>query len=351
MAARDPGLRVLAVELLPEVISASGHFTRLLAERFPGGGPEVIHADARRYVRSADARFDVIVSDNFHPARSGSAALYTVEHFTAVRGRLAPGGLFCQWLPLHQMDRDTLRSIAASFVAVYPRAWLMLATNSLETPVLGLVSNRDGEPLDLKRARARLAGARVPGGPGAFGIADELALFGGFVAGPKALAAFSQDAPRNTDDRPLVAYRAPAATYAPESAPADRLFRLLAELRVEPGELFGEARTDGGLVATAARLTRYWQARDRFLHAGRGVEPVADAHAMLERVREPLLDVLRLSADFRPAYDPLLRLAAALANQDVAASASLLEALREASPARPEAAELLAELRQGGLRQ
>jgi spermidine synthase len=349
MAARDPGLRVLAVELLPEVISASGHFTRLLAERFPGAGPEVIHADARRYVRSADARFDVIVSDNFHPARSGSAALYTVEHFAAVRGRLAPGGLFCQWLPLHQMDRDTLRSIVASFVAVYPRAWLMLATNSLETPVLGLVSNRDGEPLDLARARARMAGVRLPGGPGAFGIADEFALLGGFIGGPTALARFSQGAPRNTDDRPLVAYRAPSATYAPENAPVDRLLGLLSELRIEPGELLGEAGTEGGSVATATRLRRYWQARDRFLHAGRGIEPTADARAMLERVREPLLDVVRLSADFRPAYDPLLRLAAGLANQDVAAAVALLQELRESSPARPEAAALLAQLQRGAL--
>ena len=52
----------------------------------------------------ASERYDVIVSDNFHPARSGSAALYTVEHFAAVRERLRRGGVFCQWLPLHQLD-------------------------------------------------------------------------------------------------------------------------------------------------------------------------------------------------------------------------------------------------------
>ena len=35
--------------------------------------------------------------------------------------------------------------------------------------------------------------------------------------------------------------------------------------------------------------------------------------AMLAQVREPLLSVLRISPDFRPAYDPLLSMAAALA--------------------------------------
>src|SRR5262249_45092031 len=81
-AADDPTLEVDAVELWPEVIAASSHFV--------GGGAgdrprlHAIAADARRYVRASDRRYDVIVADNFHPARSGSAALYTVEHFEAV---------------------------------------------------------------------------------------------------------------------------------------------------------------------------------------------------------------------------------------------------------------------------
>jgi len=60
-----------------------------------------------------------------------------------VRERLAPGGLFCQWLPLHQLDLATLRSIVRTFVTAYPDGWAMLATNSLDTPVVGLVALKD----------------------------------------------------------------------------------------------------------------------------------------------------------------------------------------------------------------
>ena len=120
-AAEDPTLQVDAVELLPEVIAASAHFTRRVADGAADPRLHVIAADARRYVRASEQRYDVIVSDNFHPARSGSGALYTVEHFEAVRRRLEPGGLFCQWLPLHQLDLETLRSIVRSFLAAYPR--------------------------------------------------------------------------------------------------------------------------------------------------------------------------------------------------------------------------------------
>ncbi len=107
-AAEAPDLHVDAVELLPEVIDASAAFMRGRATPAPPRF-DVIAADARRFVRASAQRYDVIVSDNFHPARSGSGALYTVEHFEAVRARLNAGGVFCQWLPLHQLDLETLR--------------------------------------------------------------------------------------------------------------------------------------------------------------------------------------------------------------------------------------------------
>jgi spermidine synthase len=58
---------------------------------------------------------------------------------------------------------------------------------------------------------------------------------------------------------------------------------------------------------------------------------------MLAQVREPLLAVLRISPDFRPAYDPLLAMATALAQSDVAGARHLLTALAQIQPARIEA--------------
>jgi spermidine synthase len=61
-------------------------------------------------------------------------------------------------------------------------------------------------------------------------------------------------------------------------------------------------------------------------------------------VREPLLDVLRISADFRPAYDPLLRMAMAVGRSDPQAARSLLGELDRLAPARGEAAQGLRQL-------
>jgi spermidine synthase len=330
VAAEDPMLEVDAVELLPEVVDASAFFRRPFE---PNGSNPRLHlltADARRFVRATPQRYDLIVSDNFHPARSGSGSLYTVEHFAAVRDRLRQGGVFCQWLPLHQLDLETLRSIVQAFVAVYPGGWGMLATNSLDTPVLGLVARGDGGLLDVEQIRARLANAGTPRRPAEFGVTDDLALLGNFIAGPRSLARFAGDAPLNTDDHPIVAYRAPRITYAPNSLPRDRLMTLLREVAISPDELLA-GRQD---TAWASRLSAYWKARNRFIEVGRDVQPTQDVTRMLAQVREPLLSVLRISPDFRPAYDPLLRMATALGSTDPAAARALLNELQPFSSPR-----------------
>lgn len=335
-AALDPALQVRAVELLPEVVQASRLFAGVVGTE-AAARVQVTVADARRQVRADPARYDLIVADNFHPARSGSAALYTAEHFQAVRERLAPGGLFCQWLPLHQMDLATLRSVVASFLVAYPGAWAVLATNSLETPTVGLVGRADGLAFDPAQWRQRLATAALARPPAAYGLGEEWALAGSFIGGPASLARFAAGAPVNTDDRPVVAYLAPRNTYAPASWPRERLFELLHQLGLTPAELAG-ARVE---PVWGARLTAYWAARDQFLAAGRQVQPTGSAREMLAQVREPLLAVLRTSPDFRPAYEPLLHLGSALAGSDPAGARALLAELARLQPRWPDAGQRL----------
>jgi len=339
-AAADETIEVTAVELLPEVIAASSSFTKDLFDDAALGRLHTVAADARRYVRAGASPYDVIVSDNFHPARSGSATLYTVEHFAAVRRRLAAGGVFCQWLPLHQLDLTSLRAIARSFLEVFPDGLALLASNSLETPVVGLVGGAGELRFELGAVRERLSRHRLPPWWGALGLDDEVAVLGSFVAGPAALRRLAGDAVPNTDDRPVVAYSAPRATYAPEASPRERLFALLAAVSVAPSELLSPASDS----REARRLGAYVAARNRFLAAGRNVHAAARVEDMLAQVREPLLSVLRTSPDFRPAYDPLLSMAAALARSNVSEARALLAELDRIQPARTEASQLLRSL-------
>jgi spermidine synthase len=109
---------------------------------------------------------------------------------------------------------------------------------------------------------------------------------------------------------------------------------LLASLQVSAADVLEVGADPAG----AARLAAYWQARSRFLEAGLRVRPTPDPQRMLAQVRDPLLAALKISPDFRPAYDPLIALATAAADRAPEQARRVLTELVRLQPARPEAA-------------
>ncbi len=133
-------LQADGVELLPEIIPLLPYFEKSTGNLRQYRNLHIKVADARRFVKSSKDSYDVVVADLFHPARDGAGSLYTVEHFEAIRARLNPSGIFCQWLPLYQLDLDMLCTIVRTFLQVFPNGSAFLAHYSLETPILGLVA-------------------------------------------------------------------------------------------------------------------------------------------------------------------------------------------------------------------
>ena len=337
-AADYPGLQADGVELVPEIIPMLSYFTRAQGEALQDPRLHIHVADARRFVSASRQRYDVIIADLFHPARDGAGSLYTREHFTAVRALLAEDGLFCQWLPLYQLDLETLRSIVRTYLEVFPEGSAYLAHFSLQAPILGLVSRAPdgGYPADWLSNRVRDAGLqRVLA---ELRLQDLYALFGQYLAGSRELGEFAGDAPPNRDDLPLVVFQAPHFAYADPQPAYVRLLKLVDRFRPDPAEVLA-AQSDRS--DSFARLEQYWQARNRFIHLGVGVNPTDDATQLLSQVGQPLLELVRLSPDFDQAYQPLLAMARKLRPRDADTSKALLMALAEANPQRQEAKRLL----------
>lgn len=147
---------ITAVELIPEVVEAA----RSLAKYNFGvvGHPkvEIRIDDARHYLLACDRRFDVIVSDLFVPWESQAGYLYTVEHYRIARRRLKPGGMVCQWLPLHQLGAGEFELIADSFASVFPVTTIWWGALDSSKPVVALVGGDGPLVLDEKRLEARL---------------------------------------------------------------------------------------------------------------------------------------------------------------------------------------------------
>jgi hypothetical protein len=113
----------------------------------------VFQGDARELLDVSRASYDVIFSEPSNPYRAGIASLYTREFYEAIAKRLAPGGLFVQWLQAYEVDTRTIGTIYATLVSVFPavESWHGV------TPDLLLVASRAPQVHDGKQLRARLA--------------------------------------------------------------------------------------------------------------------------------------------------------------------------------------------------
>src|SRR5258707_7120839 len=329
-----PGVTVQGVELSREVVELLPWFAPSGAT---AAAPRVTVADARRYVAADTTQYDVIIADLFHPALDGSGALYTTDHFEAVRRRLAPGGVFCQWLPLYQLDLPSLRAIIRGFLEIYPTGSAWLNHYSVRTPMLSLIGPRDGGYLDLDALGARLNSPAVSRVARPVGFESPLDLLGQYLGGPRILAAFARAGPRNTDDYPFVTFDARRNVRALTAPPWALLLAVTLAMWPDPGELLAEPPRG----ALAERLTAYWRARNRFLEAGASLPGDPRGLALIEAASPGLLDALRLSAEFDPAYGPLISMAQSLMAADRAAAARLLHEINAAAPSRREARELL----------
>jgi spermidine synthase len=202
--------RVVAIELLPGVTRLSELFREENGGVLHDPRVEMRLADGRNHLFGTDQRFDAIVGDLFVPWHAGTGTLYTVEHFANVRERLRDGGVFAQWLQVDQASLAEVRSIAASFTAAFDDAELWLNTLDRSRPLLAFVGFQG-------------RGASAELGPELTGITR--------ICGSEVLRAFSQGAPRNTDDFPFVEFTAAATHYRSPSRRAEEVMAAVAELR------------------------------------------------------------------------------------------------------------------------
>ena len=88
------------VELVPSVPKEFGYFHADGPQRLQSPLAHMVIDDGRRYLARTTEQFDVITLDPPPPVEAaGSSMLYSREFYSAVRRRLAPGGILQTWLP------------------------------------------------------------------------------------------------------------------------------------------------------------------------------------------------------------------------------------------------------------
>lgn len=199
-----PDVQVDGVEIVQGVLDMLPHFSETNRDLARQPNVRLIRADGMHFVRRPGEPYDLIVSDLFLPWRTGEAWFYTAEHFQRARARLSHHGLFCQWIPLYQIDPASLRSIAAAFLRAFPYGQAWLADLETFTPLLGLIGSRSPFAVNPQRVAERAAMLKEEARRGLPN--DPAEILDRFLSGPEQLEAFVGGAVPNTLDRPIVEF-------------------------------------------------------------------------------------------------------------------------------------------------
>jgi spermidine synthase len=203
------------IELEAEVVRAN---RRLAGRRWrdPLADPRLrLHVnDARGALRLSGRTFDAIVSQPSHPWTSGSSHLFTREFFALVRQRLAPDGVFVQWMGLAFVDEPLLRSLVATAVEVFPHVEVY---QPIPGAVLILASPR---PIAVE---ATVAPAFAVAGPelARIGMLCPEDVLAARVLDAEGARSFADGAPPVTDARNLLRLRSPRVLREPLGAGGD----------------------------------------------------------------------------------------------------------------------------------
>ena len=133
--------------------------------------------------------------------------LYTREFYRDARERLAPDGVFLQWLPVGEIPLDEERMLLRAFFDVFPHgtAWQQLTADGN----LLLIGTMSPLRIDYQLLKEKMQRGRVRQDLELAGVQGPDALLSMLVFDEEALAEFVKDVEPVTDDRTVVDFTMP----------------------------------------------------------------------------------------------------------------------------------------------
>jgi spermidine synthase len=256
--------RLDVVEIEPAVVAAAPLLASLNRNVLLDPRVHVTFDDARNFLFTTREKYDLIISEPSNPWIAGVATLFTREFYAAARARLAPGGVFVQWMQAYSLYPDDLRMLFATFLSEFHGATLWHG----DAPDLILMAPSPPPAEILQRARAMYKVPRLHGDFAQLGMEEPEGLFGFYMLDDEALRKFSSGAQINTDDQTLLEYHAPRSLLVRDLEDRNREVILLEQENPLPSDFPPEALA-ATLAASAATSVNQEDpgGADRFLLA------------------------------------------------------------------------------------
>ena len=323
-ALTHPIARADVLEISPEVVEASSAFERENHRALADPRTRLIVGDGRSHVLLSRAQYDVIISEPSNPWMAGVASLFTREFFESAKNRLAPGGLLCQWAHTYDISKDDLRSIVATFLAVFPDGALWLVG---EADVL-LVGSNDRRGLSFEAIERHWDRPGVADDLLDVGARDPFALLSMFVAQGRGLARYAAGARLQTDDRGDLEFSGPRSIFGPRADSNASILRDVGDITSAP-DVVRQAIANADASAWRGRGRMMLQAEahdDAWSDFARAIEmDASDASAYTGLIRSSVsanrtrvaetLELLQRVAARTPGPDAELAISRVLASQ------------------------------------
>ncbi|MDR0310551.1 MAG: tetratricopeptide repeat protein, partial [Acidobacteriota bacterium] len=200
------------VEINEQVVEASRFFLAENNNVLEDPRTRLIIQDGRAHLALTKMKYDLITSEPSNPWMSGIAALYTRDFFEIAASRLKPGGFFVQWIPAYQMDWESFNLIGRTFASVFPGG-LMVSTNPARPSSFLFVGSNGPVNLDMAAARQNLKYVRKSSNVTLSGYR----VFYNLIVSDDIKSIFS-GGQVNTDNRPLLEYRAPRNMHGTDAS-------------------------------------------------------------------------------------------------------------------------------------
>jgi spermidine synthase len=267
---RHPLERIDCVEISRAVVRGAAHFREPVGDVLGDPRARLIVGDGRNVLSFGRESYDVIISQPSNLWISGMANLFTREFFERASERLAPGGLFAQWLHAYRLSAEDFRLVVRTFYSVFPHGglwevfpgsdYLMVGARQPVRPAPDVLASR----LAATRALEEYLGPEPASG-----------LLGHFIADAADAAAAAGRGPLLTDDHCRIEYTAPRSLGRETSG---EVLEWIDGLRRRPAE--GESQAVARRRAARGALSRAVALRSEGYHA-RALRTIAEARSEL----------------------------------------------------------------------
>jgi len=204
--ARYPDVEQIdCVEIEPAVIQAAPYLGSLNRGVLSDTRVHVVFDDARNFLLTSHQKYDLIISEPSNPWIAGVATLFTDEFYWAARQRLAPGGMFVQWVQSYSLDPADLRMIMATFAPHFAEVTLWRGE---ETDLL-LLGRTDTAPVQFNHLRALWQNKALRTDLESIDVREPEGVIAYFLLEDSAVRKLGEGSALNTDDHTLLEYHAP----------------------------------------------------------------------------------------------------------------------------------------------